>query len=160
MSNTSMHDYARMGAPARLTEIAAEIAAIRGAFPELGGQPQKRRGRRPKARSAASVQLEAPKPAAPRKRRKLSAAARRRISESTEKALGGAAGHGFVAALPDLDRFLMPDPQVPLNCPLCGVPLVYLRSEGETHFYRCPHHGSVILPPDGRVRAEHGEPVN
>jgi len=84
MSNT-MNDYARMGATARLTEIAAEIAAIRGAFPELDGQPRKRRGRRPKARPAASAQPEIRTPAAPRQRRKLSAAARKRISDAQKK---------------------------------------------------------------------------
>jgi hypothetical protein len=39
-----------------------------------------------------------------------------------------------------------------MNCPLCGAPLVYLRSHGDTHFYRCPRNGVLILPPDGRVR--------
>ena len=87
MSNTSMHDYARMGAAARLIEIAAEVAAIQGAFPELGGQPRKRRGRRLKAQPAASgPQTEAPTPAARKpKRRKLSAAARKAISQAQKK---------------------------------------------------------------------------
>jgi hypothetical protein len=54
MSKASIHDYARMGAAARLAEIQLEIAAIREAFPELEGQPEKRRGRRPKAQTATS----------------------------------------------------------------------------------------------------------
>jgi hypothetical protein len=87
MSNNSMHDYARMGAATRLIEIAAEVAAIQGAFPELEGQPRKRRGRRPKAQPAASVpQAEAPTPAGRQpKRRRMSAAARRAISQAQKK---------------------------------------------------------------------------
>ena len=86
MSNTSMHDYARMGAAARLTEIKAEIATIRAAFPELGGQPQRRRGGRPKAQPAPlGPQPDAQSLPAPRKRGKLSAAARKRISDAQKK---------------------------------------------------------------------------
>jgi hypothetical protein len=44
------------------------------------------------------------------------------------------------------------DPGFSMNCPLCGARLVYLRTEGETHFYRCDRHGMLMLPPDGRVR--------
>ena len=61
--------------------------------------------------------------------------------------------------LPD-GRGPMPDLQVPLNCPVCGTALVYVQSDGDTHFYRCPHHGSIILPPDGRVRPAYNERVN
>jgi hypothetical protein len=88
MTNTStMHDYARMGAAARLIEIAAEVAAIQGAFPELGGQRRKRRGRRPKPQPAASgPQTEAPTPAGRKpKRRRTSAAARKAISQAQKK---------------------------------------------------------------------------
>jgi hypothetical protein len=31
----------------------------------------------------------------------------------------------------------MPNPGFPLNCPKCGKPLVYVRTDGDTHFYRC-----------------------
>jgi len=30
--------------------------------------------------------------------------------------------------------------------------LRYLRTDGETHVYRCQRHGELILPPDGRIR--------
>lgn len=48
----------------------------------------------------------------------------------------------------------MSDPDLPINCPTCGAALVYVRTEGETHLYRCPRHGSLILPPDGRIRLQ------
>lgn len=82
MSQTSIHGYARMGAAARLTEIHAEVAAIREAFPELGGHSQKRRG--PKAQAAISG-AQSGTLVAPRRRRKLSAAARKAISEAQKK---------------------------------------------------------------------------
>ena len=42
------------------------------------------------------------------------------------------------------------DPGVPINCPLCGASLVYIETEGRTHYYRCPQHGLLMLLPDGR----------
>ena len=45
-----------------------------------------------------------------------------------------------------------PDADLPLNCPTCGAPLAYVRTEGETLIYRCAIHGLTIVPPDGRVR--------
>jgi hypothetical protein len=42
----------------------------------------------------------------------------------------------------------------PVNCPKCGQLLTYLRSEGEWHFYRCPTHQTVVLPPSGRVKVD------
>jgi hypothetical protein len=41
---------------------------------------------------------------------------------------------------------------IPMNCPLCGAPPDYLRTHGDTHFFRCPRHGVLVLSPDGRVR--------
>ena len=49
---------------------------------------------------------------------------------------------------------MMADPGVPLNCPLCGARLAYMRTEGETHVYHCLRDGEVILPPDGRMRQQ------
>jgi len=46
----------------------------------------------------------------------------------------------------------MSDPGINANCPYCGAKLEFLRTEGETHFYRCACHGVLMLPPDGRVR--------
>ena len=48
----------------------------------------------------------------------------------------------------------MPDPQFPLHCPKCGKPVVYVRTEGDTHFYRCDRDGSVVFPPHGRIYVE------
>ena len=48
----------------------------------------------------------------------------------------------------------MPDPQFPLHCPKCGKPVVYVRTEGDTHFYRCERDGSVVFPPHGRIYVE------
>jgi hypothetical protein len=82
MSKTSMHDYARIGAAVRLAEIKLEIAAIRDAFPDMAGQSEKRRRGRPKAQAAGSE----PEPqgsAAPK--RKMSAAARKSISDAQKK---------------------------------------------------------------------------
>jgi len=44
--------------------------------------------------------------------------------------------------------------RVPMNCPLCGARLTYLRTDDETHVLR---HGEVILPPDGRMRSNDQE---
>jgi hypothetical protein len=48
----------------------------------------------------------------------------------------------------------MADPGFPINCPACGAPLVYIRTEGDRHFYRCHRHGVLVLPPDGRLRQQ------
>jgi len=45
----------------------------------------------------------------------------------------------------------MADPGILMNCPLCGVPLVYVRTDTDSHVYRSPRHGAIMLPPDGRV---------
>ena len=48
----------------------------------------------------------------------------------------------------------MSDRALPLNCPQCGKPLAYTHTSSETLFYRCERDGTVILPPDGRVRVD------
>jgi hypothetical protein len=48
----------------------------------------------------------------------------------------------------------MPDLVLPLNCPKCGKPLIFLWAEDEWHFYRCPTHLTVVLPPDGRLKVD------
>jgi hypothetical protein len=48
----------------------------------------------------------------------------------------------------------MADPGVPMNCPLCGARLTYLRTDGETYVYHYLRHGVLILPPDGRLRQQ------
>jgi hypothetical protein len=46
-----------------------------------------------------------------------------------------------------------------VNCHLCSARLTHLRTEGagtekETFVFRCPRHGVLILPPDGRIRQQ------
>jgi len=48
----------------------------------------------------------------------------------------------------------IPDPFLPLNCPTCRKPPIYVRTAGTVHFYWCLRHGSLVLPPDGRLRPE------
>ena len=36
---------------------------------------------------------------------------------------------------------------LPLSCPQCGKPLVYIPSDGLTLHYRCVEHGAIILRP-------------
>src|SRR5437762_5881488 len=93
MPNTSMlQQYARVGAAARIKELEQEIGEIRRAFPGLDGAapPRKRLGR-PPGRSKAQTSAPAPQPQAheptspARKRRKLSAAARKAISDAQRK---------------------------------------------------------------------------
>ena len=45
----------------------------------------------------------------------------------------------------------MPDPDLSLKCPYCGRSTAYVRSDGDTHFYKCPRDGPLILPPNGRL---------
>jgi hypothetical protein len=84
---SQLQEFARIGAAARIKELQAEIASIRRDFPALtapGGEitmpsPFRKRPGRPAANLAAKV-------AAPRKRRrKMSAAARKKISEAQKK---------------------------------------------------------------------------
>jgi hypothetical protein len=32
--------------------------------------------------------------------------------------------------------------------------LAYVRTDADTHVYRCPRHGALLLPTDGRVRQQ------
>ena len=49
----------------------------------------------------------------------------------------------------------MPDPfGITLKCPKCGAPLTYQHSQGEVHFYRCPKHGRLVLPPSGVIQID------
>jgi hypothetical protein len=87
---STLHDYARIGAAARIKELQEEIARIRRDVPGLATPAPERRGPgRPKARptTAPSPSAEAPEEAAPvkRKRRKMSAAARKAISDAQKK---------------------------------------------------------------------------
>jgi hypothetical protein len=78
-----LHAWARLGASQRLREIDQERAAIVKAFPELSGGPARRRPGRPPKNSVVAVTTGTvsvqPKT---RKRRPMSAAARKAISEA------------------------------------------------------------------------------
>ena len=65
------------------------------------------------------------------------------------------AGDGYVPYHRDCAQELFPgitDQGVPINCPICGALLVYVRAEADTCVYQCPRHGVLVLPPDGRIR--------
>ena len=79
-----MNAFVRTGAEARLAELAAEMNAIRTAFPNLGGTPAKKRGR-PVATDGATrtkpqISAKEETPAA-RKRKPMSAAAKQAVGE-------------------------------------------------------------------------------
>jgi hypothetical protein len=91
---STLHEYARIGATARLTELKAEIAEIHRMFPGLDGPPPaRRRPGRPKAQPAAPTASAASAPEAQTappnqvkpKRRKMSAAARKAIGDAQRK---------------------------------------------------------------------------
>jgi hypothetical protein len=84
---SQLHEFARIGAAARIKELQAEIASIRRDFPALttpGGEstmpsPFRNQPGRPVATHAANV------PAPRKRRRKMSAEARKKISEAQKK---------------------------------------------------------------------------
>ena len=71
LNTEQLRRFARLGAMARLEQLRQEEAAIRAEFPELFG-----RGRRPEASAGA---------ARGKRRRNMSAAARRAVSERMKK---------------------------------------------------------------------------
>ncbi len=81
IKTSTLYEYARMGATARITELQAEIAHIQKLFPKLDGMAQKSPGRSKVAGSPALAKLMDPKP----KRRTLSADARKAISEAQKR---------------------------------------------------------------------------
>ena len=46
----------------------------------------------------------------------------------------------------------MHDRTIPLNCRLCGRPVRFDRTEGETQLCVCQQCGALALPPDKRLR--------
>jgi hypothetical protein len=87
---STLHEYARIGAAARIRELQEEIARIRRDLPGLAAPvPERRRPGRPKAAPAAEEAPSAEVPEQPvsvkRKRRKMSAAARKAISDAQKK---------------------------------------------------------------------------
>jgi hypothetical protein len=69
LSREQLRRLARLGAHTRLEELRAEEAAIRRAFPDLGGKPAAARGGRRRQR----------------RRSRMSAAARKAVSERMKK---------------------------------------------------------------------------
>ena len=82
LTRNELQQLARLGAKARLEEIRQEEAAIRRAFPNLAGPV--RRGRQPAAQAAAQPAAAAPATGT-RKRRRMSAAARKAVSDRMRK---------------------------------------------------------------------------
>ena len=80
--SSTLHQYARIGAAAHIKELRAQIAEIQRAFPGLDGDAPSSR-RRPGRPAKATADI-APA-AAPRKKRTLSAAARKAISDAQKK---------------------------------------------------------------------------
>jgi hypothetical protein len=64
--------------------------------------------------------------------------------------LGGTAAYAWYPPV----REARPAPRLVLNCPECGESMIYVRSDGDTHFYRCVNHPVVVFPPDGRIRVD------
>jgi hypothetical protein len=86
MSKTStLHEYARMGATARITELQAEISEIERLFPDLEGAAHKSPRRSKTTSEALPAVAKLMGPAPTRKRRKLSAVARKAISDAQKK---------------------------------------------------------------------------
>jgi hypothetical protein len=86
MANPStLHEYARIGATARILELKAEIAEIQRIFPDLGhvATAHKNPGQLKAVASPALAKLMDPGPK--RRRRKLSAAARKAISDAQKR---------------------------------------------------------------------------
>ena len=88
LSRDQLRTLARLGAQRRLEELRQEEAAIRAAFPDLGGaapaRPRGTRGRRP-GRSAAAPAGESTPQAKRAARYKLSAAQKQAVSERMKK---------------------------------------------------------------------------
>jgi hypothetical protein len=78
LSRQELLTLARHGAIARLQQLEAEIAMIRRAFPGLGGAPRRGPGR-PAAAADGAVRTKR------RRRRRMSAEGRKRISEMMKK---------------------------------------------------------------------------
>lgn len=81
LSRDELQRLARLGAQRRLEELRQEEAAIRAAFPDLfGGRGRGGRGRKSSAGASAGGSMPAR-----RKRRKMSAAERKSVSERMKK---------------------------------------------------------------------------
>lgn len=87
LNNEQLRRLARLGAVARLEQIRAEETAIRAEFPELfGGSAGRGGGRgRPRAAQASAAGSENAGRGQTRRRRKMSAAARKEVSERMRK---------------------------------------------------------------------------
>ena len=83
-SSSLIERYARLGAETRYAELKAEIAEIERAFPGIGGTSAAAR-RGPRRPRAARIADSGPAAAPVRKRRKMTAAARKAIGDAQRK---------------------------------------------------------------------------
>jgi len=79
-----LHRLAQLGAAARLSQLETEVAAIHAAFPELARETA-RPGRRPRRKPAAATVPVETRAAKPRKRYRMSAEAKREVSERMKR---------------------------------------------------------------------------
>ena len=92
MQDFNLREYARRGAVTRLVELNAELEAILGEFPELkeGAATHRRRGRPAKTtRALNQFEMVATASKSSRKRRVMSAAQRKAVSEWMRKYWAG-----------------------------------------------------------------------
>jgi hypothetical protein len=80
-----MRRLARLGAERRLEELRQEEAAIRAAFPELGGRTSSRRGRRGTKSAPGSGAQAGGGKTRQRRRYKMSAAQKKAVSDRMRK---------------------------------------------------------------------------
>ena len=84
-----MNALARLGAQTRLAELAAQMDAIRKAFPDLEAGPAKQRRRRARPSVDAPPVNQAPGDGAARTRKPMSAAAKKAASERMQRYWAG-----------------------------------------------------------------------
>jgi hypothetical protein len=84
LTREQLHQLARLGAEARLVLLDAEATAIKSAYPDLAASTPRRRTRRRASKPAMPEHPELPA-ARPRKRRTMSAAERKAVSERMKK---------------------------------------------------------------------------
>jgi hypothetical protein len=79
-ATNQFHEFARLGAQARIRDLISEIEGILAAFPELGKVAPARREQSP-----SSDERRPGRPRGPRRRRKMSAEARAKIADAQRK---------------------------------------------------------------------------
>jgi tRNA(Ile2) C34 agmatinyltransferase TiaS len=54
----------------------------------------------------------------------------------------------------------LPDPSIPVSCPLCGRTLAYKGRAHDCQIYRCRTDGRMVVHPDGTIRPPEGRERN